>query len=274
MIFQAQSRLIFGVQGEDADILAQEIASITFDPRRIKEELYSRHQRTAGHKIIDLSSWSEAEGNAQQWGKSFGSSWNKGEGRVERRDQSSPQVSHNEGEARNEGGNEGGSNTRTSTKGTHQTLVPEYEEYLELASRTYESFDEQKSVWARDIRNLRTGQALLRLVNDPNLYVVNVKRSTPGILAHDTQTISRKFPGAFERMDRMIEENFQSEYFVRADQVDAEANERLQRILNPRIVIPNVAETLQPETDALLIEGTIIRPTPTVTSAATKDVFA
>ena len=39
MIFQAQSRMIFGVQGDDADILANEVGSLTFDPRRIKDEI-------------------------------------------------------------------------------------------------------------------------------------------------------------------------------------------------------------------------------------------
>jgi hypothetical protein len=48
MIFAAQSRMIFGVQGEDADILAHEVASLTFDAKRIKEELYSRRQLLRG----------------------------------------------------------------------------------------------------------------------------------------------------------------------------------------------------------------------------------
>ena len=39
IIFQAQSRMIFGVQGEDADLLAHEVASIKFDAKKIKEEL-------------------------------------------------------------------------------------------------------------------------------------------------------------------------------------------------------------------------------------------
>src|SRR5207253_10358516 len=57
MIFQAQSRMIFGVQGKDADDLAHELASITFDLMRIKEENYVRRQSLAGHRIIALTSW-------------------------------------------------------------------------------------------------------------------------------------------------------------------------------------------------------------------------
>lgn len=61
LIFQAQSRMIFGVQGEDADILGHELASITYDPGRIKDEIYTRRQLVSGHRIIELSSWSDAE---------------------------------------------------------------------------------------------------------------------------------------------------------------------------------------------------------------------
>jgi hypothetical protein len=52
--------MIFGMQGEDADILAQELGSITFDPMKIKDELYSRRQMQKGHRIIELASWSQS----------------------------------------------------------------------------------------------------------------------------------------------------------------------------------------------------------------------
>src|SRR5207253_10977182 len=40
MIFQAQSRMIFGVQGEDADLLGRELGALSFDPMRVKDEIY------------------------------------------------------------------------------------------------------------------------------------------------------------------------------------------------------------------------------------------
>ena len=58
--------MIFGVQGEDADLLAHELASITFDPKRIKDEIYSRRQLVSGQRVVDLSSWSQAEADSQQ----------------------------------------------------------------------------------------------------------------------------------------------------------------------------------------------------------------
>ena len=36
--------MIFGVQGEDADLLANEVASLNYDPKKIKDEMYTRRQ--------------------------------------------------------------------------------------------------------------------------------------------------------------------------------------------------------------------------------------
>ena len=51
----------------------------------------------------------------------------------------------------------GGQTSRTHTLSTHQQLVPEMEEFMELSMRSYYSFEEIKQIWARDIRNRRTG---------------------------------------------------------------------------------------------------------------------
>jgi hypothetical protein len=75
------------------------------------------------------------------------------------------------------------------------------------------------------------------LVNDPRLYIVDVKRSAPGFLQYDLQTIARKFPQALEAMDQLIEENFHSDFFVPASRVDAEAAERIERVLRERMTI-------------------------------------
>lgn len=129
----------------------------------------------------------------------------------------------------------GGGSSYSSGESTHEALVPDLETFRELASRTYQTFEEQKSEWARDIRNLKTGCALLRLVNDAKLYTVDVKRSAPGFLQFDMHTIARKFPRAVEAMDRLVEENFQSDFFVPASRVDAEAEQRMQRVLTGQV---------------------------------------
>lgn len=255
IIFQAQSRMMFGVQGEDADLLAHEVASITFDPKKIKDEIYSRRQLNAGHRIEELESWGDSQQHSDQWSDTATKGTSRGETRfgdpfaLHAWKNRSETSGNNAGDARSKGG----STASTSSHTRHQQLVPEYESFLELASRNYESFDEQKSEWARDIRNLKTGRALLRLVNDPRLYLVDVKRSAPGFLQYDMHTIARKFPAALEAMDRLIEENFQSDFFVPAARVDAEAEERLQRLLRQRTVGPSAAGKTVPSDDSPLL---------------------
>jgi hypothetical protein len=238
MIFQAQSRMIFGVQGEDADILAQELASITFDPKRVKDELYSRRQLISGHRVVELCSWSNAQARAQQWSKDYGQSWSKRESVSRRYGEYLRNVraeGKDSGVSQRTG--EGGSTTTTATEGTHQSFLPEYEQFLELSNRTYYSFDEQRSLWAQSVRNLPTGVALVRLVDDPNLYEVNVKRSAYGHLAWDTELLARELPEVLDDVDRLIDQNFRSEFFVSPQMIDRETEERLQAVLRPRITI-------------------------------------
>jgi hypothetical protein len=246
MIFAAQSRMIFGVQGEDADILAHEVASLTFDAKRVKEELYSRRQLLTGHRLETLEGGSEAETSSSQDSTMSNKSTAASRGESARPSQREAQQTRSDTEtsARGEGRSSGSSHA--TTRNWHQTLVPEHEEFMELSSRTYSTFEEQKSEWAREIRQLRTGEAILRLVNDGKLYRVNVKRSAPGFLGYDMQTLARKLPHVLARMDRMIEENFQSEFFVSAETVDREIEQRVRGLLQgPPIVIqatPEVSE--------------------------------
>ena len=242
MIFAAQSRMIFGVQGEDADLLANEVASITYDSERIKQEIWTRRQLTNGHRVLTLRSRSEGRGSSDQEGESESSQSNRSKGRSRRElSFANPMLHESQAEGTGCTSNRIRGSTANTTEGEHETLIPNYEEFRELSSRTYESFNEQRSIWARDIRNLRTGQALLRLVNEPKLRLVNVKRAAPGLLGHDLDTLARKFPQAIERMEQMIEENFRSDFFVPASEIDREQEERLKTILASAGSLPRPA---------------------------------
>ena len=234
LIFQAQSRMIFGVQGEDADILAHELASIQFDPKKIKDEWYSQRQRQVGHRVAELGSWSTSQSAAENWNKTYGQNWSHS-------DQKVMGVIRSTGDTRggSDGHGEGGSRTNGSTSGTHQTLVPIHEDYLELASRVYQTFDEDLRVWARDIRNLSRGRAFVRLVDDPKLHDVDVKRSAPGYLAFDTSTLREEMPEVLDEVDQMIDRNFQSSLFASPKQIETEMQERLHRLLHKTIIVPS-----------------------------------
>ena len=67
MIFQAQSRMIFGLQGEDADTVARELASLTFDPKRIKEEIYvSRFGADDYAEVQRIRRWLDTKTNREE----------------------------------------------------------------------------------------------------------------------------------------------------------------------------------------------------------------
>ena len=236
LIFQAQSRMIFGVQGEDADILAHELASIQFDQNKIKDEWYSQRRREVGRRVVELGSWSTSQSDAENWNQTYGQNWSHSDKKV-------LGVTRGTGDTRggSDGHGGGGSRTSGSTSGTHQTLVPVYEDYLELASRMYATFDEDARVWGRDIRNLSRGRAIVRLVDDPKLHDVDVTRSAPGYLAFDTATLREEMPEVLADVERLIEQNFQSSVFASPKQIETEMQERLHRLLHKTIVIPTTS---------------------------------
>jgi TraM recognition site of TraD and TraG len=226
MIFQCQSRMIFGVQGEDADLLAHELASLEFNPKRIKDEHFSLKQRLVGHRLTELKSGSSSRSAGENWMRNFGKNWgthaNLTAGLIRG-------TGTNSGET--EGNSGGGSLSESVGAGWHEQLVPVHNEYLELASRQYYSFDEMRSIWARDIRNLRRGTAFLRLVDDPTLYHVDVKRSAPGHLSWTAAQLREEMPEALDDVYRLIERNFQSDLFVSPAVIAQETQERLDRVI-------------------------------------------
>jgi hypothetical protein len=227
IIFQAQSRMIFGVQGEDADLLAHELASISYDPRKIKDELYSTKQRIAGHRKTLLQSWGSSQGDAENWNRSYGDGWSYQLGALSS-GVSGGGMSH----STNKGDGHGGSRSWSANQGEHEQLVPVHEDFRELASRTYVTFEEDRHVWARDIRNLKTGQAFLRLVDEPSPLHVDVKRSAPGYLGWEIETLMEEMPEAIEQVHALVERNFQSDLFASPAAIEAEVAERIERVTN------------------------------------------
>lgn len=116
--------------------------------------------------------------------------------------------------------------------------MPVYEEYLELSSRNYVSFQEQESIWGKDLRRLPVGLALLKVADKPEPQLVQIDRSTPGFLGFDMDKIRRHFPWAIEQTHQLIEENFARGPFCSPDEIDRDAQLRLERVLHSGLVIP------------------------------------
>ena len=241
LIFQCQSRMIFGVQGEDADILAHELASLEFNPYHIKQELFTRHQRIAGHRITELGSYSDASSQAENWMEQYGSGWSRYDGQSQREvDYRARDKTRSEGSGRSgtESNGQGGSRSRTSSVGRHEQLVPIHEDYLELASRTFMTFDEDRHVWARDIRRAKRGEAFIRLVDAPDVLHIDVKRSAPGYLSWEPSELAREMPEVLDDVERLIARNFQADHFSSPAEIDVQIEKRLTRVLAGREALP------------------------------------
>lgn len=232
IIWQCQSRMMFGVQGEDADLLAHEVASLNFDPYRIKNEIWHRKQLVTGHSIVELASRSTTESLSRQWSENFGMSWGTNENRAK-----GIVVGESENRADQKGGGRGEGRVTGSSHSVTQAMLPEYERFMELASKSFTTFEEQRSEWARDIRKLKTGQALLRLVNDDSLYHIDVKRTAPGSLSLNWATVCKSMPKVADQVQQLRENNFTQDCFVSPTVVERETRERLEKVLCPKIVV-------------------------------------
>ncbi|MDP9025376.1 MAG: hypothetical protein M3N13_08390, partial [Candidatus Eremiobacteraeota bacterium] len=238
MIWQAQSRIAFGVQGDDADILGHEFASLSYDPKRIKDTLYHMRQRIAGHEKITLKSWGDSVTDSESWDERYGKGWTHHDTRS-KRDGSIDEVrGSGDTRAENTQKGKGGGSSRARNEGGAEHLVPIHEEVQELSSRTFYTGDEWERMWAKRARVLQTGVALVRLVDDPELYEVAVDRSAVGYLGWDAGLLRRKLPRVIDQVDAFVEENFRSEFFVRPEVIDAETEKRLHALLHAPIEIP------------------------------------
>ena len=237
LIWQPQTRLVFGEQGEDADLLAHEFASITYDPKEVLDEIYSLRQLETGKKLVELNSWGVTEQDAKTWRRTYGKVRGAQEG-VTRRDGSLEEI-HNKGahSAENEGLQNGGSHGRGSTQTTHEQLVAELATIRELSNRTYYSFEQKRQMWARKVRLLRTGACLLRLVDEDGIAHVQVEPWKPGCLSFDIDTISQHFPEVIDGYDKLVENNFHQDFFASPAMIEQETQERLDRVLRPKIVL-------------------------------------
>lgn len=236
IIWQPQTRMIFGESGDDADLLAKELASLTYDPKRIKDEISHLTQMQKGHKIVELDSWGTTTTDAESWQEKFGTGWsNQKAHKWKDLDFQNRDHSDAKGTSGQESTSKGGNRSTGASKNTAQHLVAELETIEQLASRTYYSFEEQLQLWAQRVRLLRTGTCVLRLVNDDVIRSVNVRQTKPGPLALPVRLLYEKHPQAIEMMERLRERNFAQDLFVSPAQIEGETRKRLENVLRPVI---------------------------------------
>jgi hypothetical protein len=133
---------------------------------------------------------------------------------------------------------QGTSDQQSQQDGWSETLVPKHETYQEPRI-TWQTFDEWKHKWGRELRISPTGFAMLQLEGDPTVYHVRVDEDKPAYLKYDSEKLRRHFPALIDARDRLIEANYRSELFLPAHVVDAQTNLRIEEALRrPVIELP------------------------------------
>jgi hypothetical protein len=192
--------------------------------------LYTSRQRITGHEVVELTSWNNAESEAKSWQETYGRNWNENES-VARPPSGRVIRSEGEAEGRTEQTAKGGNRSTTHTHGSSQHLKPVHEDYRELSGITYYTGDEWDRVWARKLRTLPTGVALLRLVNDAKLHEIAVENPAFGYLSWDRAQLKKRLPQVLDRLDELLAKNFQSEFFTTPDVIEQEMKQRLHQVL-------------------------------------------
>ena len=144
LIWQARSRLMFANDADDADRIAHELATLTYDPMKLKEILYTRRQRIAGHQrngwnmsptlgTVRGATATSAQEHVPHFDESPTASWRSPQ----------PRRSRVPGDADNHA--EG----TVESAGRNETLVPIHEDFVEVSRQDLLSFEEQRPVGAK-----------------------------------------------------------------------------------------------------------------------------
>ena len=233
MIWQARNRLMFANSAEDADMIAEELATQTFDMMAIKDQRVRRTQLITGYRTV----WLESEGvtdthadstlDQRTTGSSRGDStsiprYGIGGSRGEQR-------GHNE--ARVTGGTHADSQAHSRSRSQH--LVPIHETIEETASITFRSFEEHRQEWRRIVRELTTGMAFGKFVDDSHLYRI--------LIDHRPTIVTPRLEARFQEL---LQRNFEQDIFISAERADQLAEQHRRALLTqpPIHVPPNVTD--------------------------------
>lgn len=216
IVWQARTRAIFANDAEDADLMAHEFATLNYDPMRIKDEILSFRQRKLGQKLVRLNNGSF--GKSQQENSSFQSGRSESTSRTFNGSNYPSNVNY--GDSSNSGWSQGDSQGSSYSEGWSETFVDELEDFHEVSSRSFLSFDEQVRLYAKKIRTLQTGRILLKVKDDERLHeaIVDYLKPSPTSWLREAKV-------------KLIEENFANrDLFLPKAQVDSQWNSFVQKL--------------------------------------------
>jgi len=217
LIWQARSRLIFANDADDADRIAHELATLTYDPMEIKDILFTQRQRIAGHRKEWLENMSHnvstSRGQSDQRGRGTSRTTNESPG--------GPRAGQatSRGETESQGTSSTQSESTGDTVGRGQTTIPIHEDFVEVSKKVFVNFDEHRTKWAQKVRKRRTGEAFGKFRDDEHLYDIRVD--------HDP---IRETPKLLESVEELKQLNFSSGLFLSRAYVEQES-EKLRELL-------------------------------------------
>ena len=222
IIWQAQTRLIFKNYAKDADIVADELAKLTFDPMKVKDAIANTKQLIDGYRRELTQSHSSTISNGQSRNNSHvsgsGETQSLSTPHNEKRDPvdsrgKSEQKSHSQGSAETSG--------ESHTTGSSETLVPIHNRFKEISSRTFQSFEEYALEFGKCIRHLGIGEAFL--VPPNGAAIKNIQVDYFPI----EPTIER-----LEAVEKLKEANFADSCFISAADAETESEQLRRHLLS------------------------------------------
>ena len=227
IVWQARTRAMFCNDAEDADLLAHELASLKYDPKLLKDQIETFRQRKVGQELVRLQNFNASTSKSSGQDRGYSSS---------RNDERSFAIQYDPRSGRRSDGasygstwSEKNSTTSVSTEGWSETLIDQLEDFYEVSNKTFYTFDEQMRNWARLIRTLDTGNALLKIKDDHDLYNIMVDR-----------LLFPMTPAHVEARQRLLEENFSNRnLFIPRTEVDTTWDRFVQQLGSGALRAPN-----------------------------------
>lgn len=225
MIWEARTRLIFANYAKDADLLADEIAKITYDKRRIKEVRKTVRQLIVDYRKVWLESYSESETNSSQNSIMKSLSGGSSSSRTSTENPfgfGSETIGISSG--RNEGETTGGGFARSRSHNRGESLLPVHKTFDEITNVVYDTFEEQALEWGQAIRRFRRGEAILQRPGETPVERIQVRY----LKIKDTREL-------VEAQTELRQKSFESEFFISGDAARIEHDRCLQELLTERL---------------------------------------
>lgn len=225
IVWQARNRFMFANDADDADLLAHELASQTYDPKELKDQIEVFRQKKVGQSLIRLNNFSATNTRSHALDENSSSGTSRG------RSYGQPygESTYNDGRSDNRGRSEKNATSQGSSEGWSETLIDNLEDFYEVSSRTYYTFDEQVRRWARRLRQRLTGQAFAKFKDDNRIHEVDVD-----------QVVIPMIPAQLDLKAKLLEENFANrELFLPTSEVDAQWHDFVQRLGQGTVIPPN-----------------------------------